>query len=49
MADPDGSSQSRAGTYELEITEIRTGGGVGGRIPYLEGILWISRYTHCAE
>ena len=39
MADPDSSSQSRAGTYELETTEVRTGGGVGGRVPCIEGIL----------
>ena len=36
--DPDDSSQPRAGTYELEITKVRTGGGVGGCIPCLEGI-----------
>ena len=33
MADPDGSSQSRAGTDELETSEVGTGGGVGGRVP----------------
>ena len=30
MADPDGSSQSKAGTHELETSEVKTGGGVGG-------------------
>ena len=39
MADPDGSSQSRAGTHELETSEVRTGGGVGGRVPCIEVIL----------
>ena len=39
MVDPDGSSQSRAGTHELETSEVRTGGGVGGRVPCIEGIL----------
>ena len=28
MADPDGSSQSRVGTYELETSQVRTGGGM---------------------
>ena len=39
MADPDRSSQWRAGTHELETSEVRTGGGVGGRVPCIEGIL----------
>ena len=39
MADPDGSSQPRAGTYKLETTEVRTGGGVGVRVPCIEGVL----------
>ena len=46
MADPNGSFQSRDGTYELETTEVRTGGGVGGRVPCIEGILLIGRQTH---
>ena len=33
MADPDGSSQSRAGTDDWEV---RTGGGVGGCVPRVE-------------
>ena len=47
MADPDESSQSRAGTHELETSEVRTGGGVGGRVPCIEVILRIGRHTHC--
>ena len=39
MADPDGSSQSRAVTHKLETLEVRTGSGVGGRVPRIEGIL----------
>ena len=39
MADSDGSSQSGAGTHELETSEVRTGSGVGGRVPRIEGIL----------
>ena len=39
MADPDGSSHSRAGIHELETLEVRTGSGVGGRVPRIDGIL----------
>ena len=39
MADLDRSSQWRAGTHELETSEVRTGGGVGGRVPCIEGVL----------
>ena len=39
MADPDGSSQSRAGTHEVETLEVRTGSGGSGRVPRIEGIL----------
>ena len=39
MADPDGSSQSRVGTDELEASQVRTGGGVGGNVPCVEGLL----------
>ena len=39
MADSDGSSQSGAGTRELETSVVRTGSGVGGRVPRIEGIL----------
>ena len=39
MADPDGSSQSRVGTDELEASHVRTGGGEGGCVPRVEGLL----------
>ena len=39
MADPDGSSQLRVGTDELEASQVRTGGGVGGCVPRVEGLL----------
>ena len=39
MADPDGSSQSRVGTDELEASQVRTGGDVGGCVPRVEGFL----------
>ena len=47
MADPDGSSQSGVGTDELEASQVRTGGGVGGCVPRVEGFLRVSRYPHC--
>ena len=47
MADPDGSSQPGVGTDELEASQIRTGGGVGGCVPRVEGLLRVSRYPHC--
>ena len=30
---------SNSQTYELETTEVRTGGGVGGRVQCIEGFL----------
>ena len=39
MAYSDGSSQSGAGTNELETSQIRNGGGVGGCVPRVEGLL----------
>ena len=39
MADSDGISQLGAGTLELETSEVRTGSGVGGSVPRIEGIL----------
>ena len=39
MVDSDGSSQSGAGTHELETSEVGNGSGVGGRVPRVEEIL----------
>ena len=39
MADFDGSSQSGAGTHELETSEVSIGSDVGGHVPRIEGIL----------
>ena len=39
MVDPDGGSQSRVGIHELETSEVRTGSGVGGRVPRIAAIL----------
>ena len=44
MAYPDGCSQSRFGTDELEASQVRTGGGVGGCVPRVEGLLRVGRY-----
>ena len=42
-----GSSPSRVGTDELEASQVRTGGGVGGCVPRVEGLLRVGRYPHC--
>ena len=47
MAYPDGSSQSGVGTDELETSQVRTGGGVGGCVPRVEWLLRVGRYPHC--
>ena len=43
----DGSSQSVVGTDELETLQVRTGSGVGGCVPRVEGLLRVGRYPHC--
>ena len=46
MAYSDGSSQSGTGTYELETSQVRTRGGVGGRVPRVEGLSRVARHPH---
>ena len=43
----DGSSKSGVGTNEPEISQVRTGGGVGGCVPRVEGLLRAGRHPHC--
>ena len=47
VAGVDGIPQSRAGTHELETSEVEIGSGMGGCISCLEGILRVGRHPHC--
>ena len=47
VAYSDGSSKSGVGTNELEISQVRTGGGVGGCVPRVEGLLRVGGHPHC--